>query len=68
LLLLGILIASHIINPLSLRILQQFIGVDHFLKLFLGPRVHFVPIRMVFFGSAFEALLDLVLIGISGYS
>lgn len=65
LLLLRILIASEVINPLPFGVLEQLIGIDHLLELFLSPRVLFVSIGMILLGPLLESSLDLLLIGIA---
>ena len=65
LLCLRVILSSHIVHLLSLGIFKKFIGVDNFFKFFLGPRVFFVPIWVVLFGSFLEALSNLILVGLA---
>ena len=62
---LRIVFSSHIVYIFPLRILEKFICIDNFLKLFLGSRVFFVAIRMILLGSFFKSFPDLILISLS---
>lgn len=65
LLLLRVLVASQVVNPLPFGVLEQLVGVDYLFELFLGPWVLFVSIGVVLLGPLLEAGLDLLLIGVA---
>lgn len=57
----GVVRSGHVVNPFSLGVFQQFVGIDYFLELFFGPGVLLVDVGVVLSGPLIESLLDIAL-------